>query len=116
MKIPAKGANTEETKQCQCIERVVRISTTVMSFLQIGDSSELQMEDHSSRRLSEDQPGADEDEDGLERVDELESLLEEENVNDYNDVSNGAEPVAGEKFVTELEAEQESPPELVSGC
>merc|ERR1719399_1479046 len=92
VQIPARGSNNEEVKQCQCIERVMRISTTVMSFLQIRDSSELQIEDHSSRRVHEDRSGAEEDEDGLERIEDLESLVEEENVNDYTDMSNGNQP------------------------
>jgi len=63
--MPPKG-NVGEPNQCQCIERVVRVSTEVMSFLQVSVEDELEDVEQDQRRM-EDRGG-----------NPLESLVEEE--------------------------------------
>jgi len=57
--VPLTGM-TDEPYQCQCIERVVRISTEVMSFLEIGER-----DDADSSFLEEDEKDDEDGEDGL---------------------------------------------------
>jgi len=74
VKMPDKG-NVGEPNQCQCIERVVRVSTEVMSFLQVEEVDEDFGESFPPKRGQRRRDLDDEeDDDG----NSLESLMEEE--------------------------------------